>query len=93
MLALEVIGALGNRATLVGTALNQWGNRTALLSAGSLVASLRGVALAGGHTQGPPADGPERVKWIVRNPEARDLATFSVSEHYGEARNRLGLGR
>lgn len=93
VLALEVIGALGNRATLVGTALNQWGNRTALLSAGSLVASLRGVALAGGLTQGPPGDGPERVKWIVRNPEARDLATFSVSESYGEARNRLGLGR
>ncbi len=93
VLALEVIGAIGNRASLIGTALHQWGNRTALLSAGSLVASLRGVALAGGHTSGPPADGPERVKWIVRNPEARDLATFSVSEQYNEARSRLGLGR
>ncbi|HTA88115.1 MAG TPA: hypothetical protein VK745_01015, partial [Polyangiaceae bacterium] len=93
VLALEVIGAIGNRASLIGTALHQWGNRTALLSAGSLVASLRGVALAGGHTSGPPAEGPERVKWIVRNPEARDLATFSVSEQYNEARSRLGLGR
>ncbi|HEY4106300.1 MAG TPA: hypothetical protein VGM44_20515, partial [Polyangiaceae bacterium] len=93
VLALEVIGAIGNRATLVGTSVHQWGNRTALLSAGSLVASLRGVALAAGHTAGPPAEGPERVKWIVRNPEARDLATFSVSEQYVEARTRLGLSR
>ncbi|MES1179257.1 MAG: hypothetical protein ABUL62_33385 [Myxococcales bacterium] len=93
VLALEVIGAIGNRASLIGTALHQWGNRTALLSAGSLVASLRGVALAGGLTAGPPKDGGERVKWIVRNPEARDLATFAVGEQYAEARGRLGLSR
>ncbi|MET0792438.1 MAG: hypothetical protein ABW061_13035, partial [Polyangiaceae bacterium] len=93
MLALEVIGAIGNRASLLGTALNQWGNRTALLSAGSLVASLRGVALANGLTAGPPKDGGERVKWIVRNPEARDLATFAVGEQYAESRSRLGLSR
>ena len=93
VLALEVIGAIGNRASLLGTALHQWGNRTALLSAGSLVASLRGVALAAGQPGGPPHEGAERVKWIVRNPEARDLATFGVSEQYTEARVRLGLSR
>ena len=91
ILALEVIGAIGNRASLLGGALHQWGNRTALLSAGSLVTSLRGVALASGLTAGPPKEGVDRVKWIVRNPEARDLATFGVSEQYGEARVRLGL--
>lgn len=93
VLALEVIGAVGNRASLLATALHQWGNRTALLSAGSLVASLRGVALASGQPGGPPPDGAERGKWIVRNPEARDLATFSVGEQYAEARARLGLSR
>ncbi|MEO6602921.1 MAG: hypothetical protein ABIQ16_23755, partial [Polyangiaceae bacterium] len=93
VLALEVIGAIGNRASLLGTALLQWGNRTALLSAGSLVASLRGVAIAGGLTAGPPKDGVERIKWIVRNPEARDLATFAVGEQFAEARARLGLTR
>ena len=93
VLALEVIGAIGNRASLLGTALHQWGNRTALLSAGSLVASLRGVSLAVGQPGGPPKEGPERVKWIVRNPEARDLATFCVGEQYAEARTRLGLNR
>ena len=92
-LALEVIGAIGNRASLIGTALHQWGNRTALLSAGSLVASLRGVSFAVGQPGGPPKEGPERVKWIVRNPEARDLATFCVGEQYAEARARLGLNR
>jgi hypothetical protein len=91
VLALEVIGAIGNRASLLGTALHQWGNRTALLSAGSLVASLRGVALASGQSAAPPKDGAERVKWIVRNAEARDLATFAVGEQYAEARTRLGL--
>ncbi|HEX7451072.1 MAG TPA: hypothetical protein VF294_02245, partial [Polyangiaceae bacterium] len=93
VLALEVIGAIGNRASLLGTALHQWGNRTALLSAGSLVASLRGVALASGQAGGAPREGAERVKWIVRNPEARDLATFGVGEQYAEARARLGLSR
>jgi lipopolysaccharide biosynthesis regulator YciM len=93
VLALEVIGAIGNRASLLGTALHQWGNRTALLSAGSLVASLRGVALAAGQPGAPPREGAERVKWIVRNPEARDLATYGVSEQYTEARTRLGLSR
>ena len=93
VLALEVIGAIGNRASLLGTALHQWGNRTALLSAGSLVASLRGVALASGQAGGAPREGAERVKWIVRNPEARDLATFGVGEQYTEARARLGLSR
>ena len=93
VLALEVIGAIGNRASLLGTAIHQWGNRTALLSAGSLVASLRGVSFAVGQPGGPPKEGPERVKWIVRNPEARDLATFSVGEQYAEARARLGLNR
>jgi len=93
VLALEVIGAIGNRASLLGTALQQWGNRTALLSAGSLVASLRGVSFAVGQPGGPPKEGAERVKWIVRNPEARDLATFCVGEQYAEARARLGLNR
>ena len=93
VLALEVIGAIGNRASLLATALHQWGNRTALLSAGSLVASLRGVSFAVGQPGGPPKEGVERVKWIVRNPEARDLATFCVGEQYAEARARLGLNR
>lgn len=92
VLALEVIGSLGNRVSQLGVALHQWGDRTGLLAVGSPNAALRGLALAAGQLTGPPA-GPERVKWVIRNPEARDLAVFSVSEAYAEARGRLGIGR
>lgn len=91
-LALEVSGSIGNRASQLATALYQWGNRTALLAVGDPLAVLRALAMAAGNTAGPPAAGPERVRWIVRNAEARDLMIFSVSEQYGEARRRLGLG-
>jgi cellulose synthase operon protein C len=91
VLALEVIGSLGSRMSQLGTALHQWGNRAGLLAVGAPSAALRGLALAAGQLAGPP-NGPERVKWVIRNPEARDLAVFSVSEAYADARARLGIG-
>ncbi len=90
VLALEVSGAIGNRASQLATAIHEFGNRAALLAVGDPNAAVRGVALAGGH-QDVPTEGVERLKWIVRNPEARDLAVFSVSDAYAEARKRLGL--
>ncbi len=90
-LAMEVAGSIGNRASQVGTAINQWGNRTALLALGDINAAFRGIALAQGQTAGPPSGGADRMKWIMRNPEARDLAVFSVSDQYAEARRRLGV--
>jgi hypothetical protein len=89
-LALDVTGLIGNRASQLATAVYEWGNRAALLAVGDPMAALRAIALTTGGS-GPPASGPERIKWIVRNAEARDLAIFSVSEHYAEARRRLGL--
>ncbi len=85
------MASIGNRASQLGTAVNQWGNRTALLVTGDPNVALNAVALASGHDEGPPGDGVERLKWIIRNPEARDLAVFSVSEQYAEARRRLGV--
>lgn len=90
ILALEVIGSIGNRASQLATTVNQWGNRAALLAIGSPSAALRGVATT--LNQELPASGAERAKWVVRHPEARDLAVWSVSEPYAEARRRLGLG-
>lgn len=90
-LALEVAGAIGARASQLGTAVNQWGNRTALLATGDLSAALRAIALSQNNLGGPPPGGVERMKWVTRNPEARDLAVFSVSEQYAEARRRLNL--
>jgi tetratricopeptide (TPR) repeat protein len=91
-LALEVTGSIGNRASQLSTAVYQWGNRTALLAVGDPLAALRALSMASGSTGGPPAAGPDRVRWIVRNAEARDLMIFSVSEQYAEARRRLNLG-
>ncbi len=87
-LALEVSSLIGNRASQLATQVYMWGNRTALLAAGSLAAALRAIALSAGANT-PPAGGTDRIKWIVRNAEARDLAIYSVSEPYAEARRRL----
>lgn len=91
-LALEVSHSIGNRASQLATALYQWGNRSALLAAGDPLVVLRALAIAGGSPLGPPAAGPDRVRWIVRSTEARDLMIFSVSDQYLEARRSLGLG-
>ncbi len=89
MLALEVVGSLGSKASQLATALNQWANRTALLAVGSPLTAFRALALAGSVEL--PAEGPERLRWLGRHAEARDLAIFSVSEGYCEARKRLGV--
>ena len=90
-LALEVITSLGNRASQLGTAVKQWGNRAALLAMGDPSAALRGLALAAGQADGPPVEAADRRKWIMRNPEARDVAVFSVSDQCSQARQQLGL--
>jgi cellulose synthase operon protein C len=89
MLALEVTGSLGNRVSQLATALSAWANRTALLAVGNPLTALRAVALASGAEL--PADDAERLRWIARNPEARDLFVFSVSDQYIEARKRVGV--
>jgi hypothetical protein len=91
-LALEIAGTIGNRASQVGQAVAQWASRTALLAVGSPTLALKGVAVALGQSDGPPSDLAERLKWVLRYPEARDLCVFSVSEGYAEARRRVGLG-
>ena len=89
MLALEVIGSLGNRVSQLATALSAWANRTALLAVGNPLTALRAIALASGAEL--PTDQAERLRWIARNPEARDLFVYSVSDQYIEIRKRLGV--
>jgi hypothetical protein len=89
MLALEVVGSLGSRASQLATALNQWANRTALLAVGAPLTAIRALALSSSAEL--PSEGPDRLRWLGRHAEARDLAIFSVSENYGEARKRLGV--
>ena len=89
-LAIEVGGALDNRASTVNVAVNGWGDRAALLAQGSLTTAIRAIAWAGGHPSGPPAKGRDRATWIGRNAEARDLIVFVASDEFGQVRERLG---
>ncbi|HEU4534202.1 MAG TPA: hypothetical protein VFS00_08790, partial [Polyangiaceae bacterium] len=88
VLALEVIASLGNRASTLQTASNAWGNRCALLALGDMSIALSSIAAAAGVAGGPPAGGPERLTWVGRNAEARDLVIYSVSDAFFEARAR-----
>lgn len=87
-LAAEVTGTIGNRASTLQTLANSWGSRTALLITGDVTTALDAIAWAAGQTAGAPQGNPDRIKWIGRNMEARDLIVFSVSDNYSEARSR-----
>ncbi len=84
-LAQDVVGSIGNRASQLGVAVNQWGTRMALLAVGNPKIALDAVAYAAGIS-GVPQQPTERIKWISRNAEARDLTVFSVSEAYWQIR-------
>ncbi len=90
LLAAEVIGSIGNRASTLNTVINGWGNRAGLLAVGDLNVAITGIAWSGGHQNAPPATGKDRMTWIGRNAEARELVVFSVSDAYADARGRLG---
>lgn len=92
LLATDVIGTIGNRASMLNTIVNGWGDRTALLAVGDPNVALSGIAAAGGHLNAPPPSGKERVTWIGRNTEARELVVYAVSDAFAELRARLGLG-
>ncbi|MGH7294297.1 MAG: hypothetical protein ACRELB_05165, partial [Polyangiaceae bacterium] len=92
VIALEVAGNLGTQAATLGPNALAWGNRVALLAMGDPNAALDAIAGAAGQPAGAPRDPSERATWIGRNPEARDLVSFAVSDSFAEARARLGLG-
>jgi hypothetical protein len=71
--------------------VNGWGDRAALLAIGDPNVGLDAIAWSSGNAAGPPKSGKERLTWIGRNAEARDLIVFAVSDAYVEARSRLEL--
>ncbi len=91
VLAADVMGSIGNRASTLNTAVNGWGARAALLAVADPNVALSAIALASGAMNGPPSEGKDRVTWVGRNAEARDLIVFSVSDAYSDARARLGI--
>ena len=93
VIALEVAGSLGTQAATLGASALAWGNRVALLAVGDPNVALDGIAMASGSPTGAPQDPAERSTWIGRNPEARDLLSFAVTDAFADARARLGLDR
>jgi tetratricopeptide (TPR) repeat protein len=90
VLAMEVIGSIGNQASQLSVLVNEWGNRAALLAMGDPQVALRAISLATGHSEALPEDEATRIKWLTRNVEARDVTVYSVGPQYLEARRRLG---
>jgi tetratricopeptide (TPR) repeat protein len=88
ILAGDVVGTIGNRASTLNSAINGWGSRAGLLATGNPNVALTAIAWAGGNANGPPSSGKDRLTWIGRNAEARDLMIFSVADAYADARSR-----
>jgi tetratricopeptide (TPR) repeat protein len=93
LLASEVIRSLGNRASSLSVLANAWGARTALLATGDPSLALEGLGWTSGHPQGPPTEPGERLRWVGRSAEARDLLAFCVSDALAALRKRLGVSR
>jgi lipopolysaccharide biosynthesis regulator YciM len=91
LLTSEVIKSMGNRASSLNTQANAWGSRCGLLAQGEPTLALEGIAWSSGSTQGPPPAGAERLRWIGRQAEARDLIVFAVGDGYAAARAALGI--
>jgi tetratricopeptide (TPR) repeat protein len=87
----EVIASIGNRASTLNSLSNSWGSRAALLAVGDPGTALDAVAFAHCVSSGPPQQGADRVRWIGRQAEARDLVVFSLSDEYATLRSRLSL--
>lgn len=88
--ALEAAGLLGTSGPQLRAAAMGWANRVALLAVGDPNAALDAIAWSLREERAPTGT-EERPAWVARQAEARDLMTFSVSDAYAEARNRLGL--
>jgi tetratricopeptide (TPR) repeat protein len=89
LVASEVAQSIGNRAANLHASACSWGSRTALLAMGDPYLALDAIAVA--NNQSMPLSTAERLRWITRQAEARDLVAFSISDAYASLRARLGL--
>ncbi len=91
-MALEVIGGVGPQIAALGTAVLSYANRAALLAVGDPSAALDALAWASGPKMtGAPATEQERVSWVGRQADAKDVIAFTLADAYMEARSRLGV--
>ncbi len=91
-MALEVIGGVGPQIAALGAAVLSIANRTALLAVGEPSAALDALAWASGpKVSGAPATEQERVSFLSRNAEVKDVFAFTLADAYMDARGRLGV--
>jgi len=84
--AREVIDGFGFRIVQAASLVERWVQRTALLATGNVSLALRAVGLPSDPI---PSDLGGRLIWIAKNPLARDLVLFSVTDEYFAARREL----
>jgi hypothetical protein len=89
MLALEVIGALGDKGLHVGEQPRVLANRAALLGVGDPSTVLSAIATSEGTKLA--ASGPSRFRWVEAHPEAKDLLLFATTDRFAHARQQIGL--
>jgi hypothetical protein len=85
-LAQEVVSVFGARTAQIGSLVERWAQRTALLATGDLSVALRAVAALTSKDSPLPEDPAARARWIGKTPLARDLVLYSVSDEYFAAR-------
>jgi hypothetical protein len=95
-LAAQVVASVGNQMSQIGPAIARWTNRTASLALGNPASALRALSRTSrpatdGELAELPADLDERLKWVARNADARDLVVFAVSDEHRQARLDVGL--
>lgn len=89
-LARTVFDSMGHRGSSLGGSGLSWSWRVAAMAHGDIGVTLDAMALAVGTTPLPQA-GLDRIRWLTKQPEARDLFGFLVSDAHLAVRSRLGL--
>jgi tetratricopeptide (TPR) repeat protein len=85
-LAQEIVSVFGARTAQVSVLIERWAQRSALLACGDMSVALRAVAALTSKETPLPDDPTARLRWVAKNPLARDLILFSVSDEYFAAR-------
>ncbi|HEX2882398.1 MAG TPA: hypothetical protein VHO25_22915 [Polyangiaceae bacterium] len=85
-LAQEIVSVFGARTAQISVLIERWAQRSALLACGDMSVALRAVAALTSKETPLPDDPTARLRWVAKNPLARDLILFSVSDEYFAAR-------
>jgi hypothetical protein len=89
-LARYVFESIGVRGSSLGANALAWSWHVACVAGGDVGLALEAMAVAAGPQTLPPA-GEERLRWLAKHLEARELLGFLIGDPHLEVRSRLGL--